>query len=263
MIPVSVIVMTRNEESRLPRCLAALSPFAEIFVVDSASTDGTADVARSFGATLVPFHWNGQYPKKKQWCLENLPFRHDWILYVDADEILTPELCTEIAALDFTCVGYFLPGHMVWQGKVLRHGLSNNKLALLNRHHWVFPVIADLGLPGMGEIEGHYQPQLKGGGKIGQCRSGLIHDSAESRDHWLERHQRYAQWEAGMNTHNAWPRDPVGWRQAMKTLCRRLPCRDRVMFFYALIVKRGFIDGRAGLDYARARAAYIKMIRNA
>jgi glycosyltransferase involved in cell wall biosynthesis len=101
MIPVSVIVMTRNEEARLPRCLAALKSFAEIFVVDSASTDGTAAVARSFGATLVPFRWNGQYPKKKQWCLENIPFSHDNVLYIDADEIMTHDLAAEIANCDF------------------------------------------------------------------------------------------------------------------------------------------------------------------
>lgn len=261
MIPVSVIVMTRNEESRLPRCLAALKDFAEVFVVDSASTDGTADVAHRFGAALVPFHWNGRYPKKKQWCLEHLPFSHDRVLYVDADEIVTPELCAEIAAADPACAGYFVPGAMLWQGRVLRYGLLNNKLALLNRHHWEFPVIDDLDLPGMGEVEGHYQPVLKSPGVIGQCRNGFIHDGAEDRAQWMARHRRYAQWEAGMNARDAWPRDPVSRRQRLKTLYRRLPCRAVVVFFYGYIVKRGFLDGRAGLDYARARAAYIKMIK--
>ncbi len=263
MIPVSVIVMTRNEGARLSRCLEALRPFSEVFVVDSASTDGTVALARSFGATVVPFDWNGRYPKKKQWSLETLPFRHDWVLYVDADEIVTPGLCAEIAALDLSCAGYLIPGYMVWQGKVLRHGLANNKIALINRHCWAFPVIDDLDLPGMGEVEGHYQPQLIVTGKIGQCRAGFIHDAAENRDDWLARHRRYAAWESGMNARNAWPQDPSGRRQALKRLYRRLPRRDLVMFVYAYLVKGGFLDGRAGLDYAQARAAYLRMIEKA
>ena len=98
-IPVSVVVMTRNEAANLPVCLPSLARFAECFVVDSGSGDGTPDIALSHGAQLVPFRWNGRYPKKKQWCLDSLPFAHDWVLFVDADERPTAELVEEIACL--------------------------------------------------------------------------------------------------------------------------------------------------------------------
>ena len=93
-IPVSVIVMTKNEEANIRACLAPMARFAEIFVVDSNSVDGTAAIATEMGARVVRFTWNGRYPKKKQWCLENLPFGYDWVLYVDADEQLFPNSLT-------------------------------------------------------------------------------------------------------------------------------------------------------------------------
>ena len=84
--PVSVIVPVKNEADNLRRCLPALSWADEVFVVDSQSSDETAEVADALGATVVPFHFNGTYPKKKNSALENLPFRNEWVLIVDADE---------------------------------------------------------------------------------------------------------------------------------------------------------------------------------
>jgi len=76
-IPVSVIILTYNEAANITRCLEGLQAFDEIFVMDSASSDGTADLARGRGAQVIDFHWNGQYPKKKQWALTHVPARHD------------------------------------------------------------------------------------------------------------------------------------------------------------------------------------------
>jgi glycosyltransferase involved in cell wall biosynthesis len=78
--------MTKNEELNIAKCLRSLNDFAEVFVVDSDSTDNTRTIAESMGARVVHFSWNGKYPKKKQWCLDNLSFSHDWVLFVDADE---------------------------------------------------------------------------------------------------------------------------------------------------------------------------------
>src|SRR5205814_6077845 len=81
--PVSVLVPVKNEAENLRRCLPALAWADEVFVVDSQSSDDTAEVAAEFGATVVQFHFNGTYPKKKNWALENLPFRNAWVLIVD------------------------------------------------------------------------------------------------------------------------------------------------------------------------------------
>ena len=94
---VSVLVPVKNEETNLRRCLPALAWADEVFVVDSQSSDGTAAVAAEDGARVIPFHFNGVYPKKKNWALENLPFRYEWVLIVDADEVVVPELAEEIA----------------------------------------------------------------------------------------------------------------------------------------------------------------------
>ena len=103
-------------------------------------------------------------------------------------------------------------GRYVVDDKVLRHGLCNNKIALFDRRAMCFPVVNDLGLPGMGEIEGHYQPCLKSetrSQKIGSFKNHLLHEAYGSREQWTARHLRYAAWEAGMNARNSWPVDPV------------------------------------------------------
>lgn len=263
MIPVSVIITTKNEEPRLAACLAALKGFDEVIVVDSNSTDQTARIAAKAGAKIVPFDWNGQYPKKRQWCLDHLKLRHDWIFFVDADEVLTPALVDEIRALNFDRAGYFVAGTYFWRGKILRHGLKNNKVVLFNRRKCAYPVIDDLDIPGMGEMEGHYQPaplpQFSGEG-LGQLRHTLLHDAAQDEAQWLERHRRYAAWERGMNERGAWPVDPVPARQRMKTIFRALPLRGFMAFLHCYLWKRGFMDGAAGFDFARKRAAYYQMI---
>src|SRR5580698_2577352 len=96
MLPVSVIVAARNEARNLPACLEALHDAGEVYVIDSNSTDATPEIARSFGAKVVQFHYRGGWPKKRQWAIENLPLAYDWILLVDADESLTPVLAQEI-----------------------------------------------------------------------------------------------------------------------------------------------------------------------
>src|SRR5271154_4544010 len=95
-LPMSVIVPARNEAGNLPRCLESLRGVGEIYVIDSQSTDDTAEIARSFGATVVQFHYAGGWPKKRQWAMDTLPFAYDWVLLLDADEALTPELADEV-----------------------------------------------------------------------------------------------------------------------------------------------------------------------
>src|SRR5271169_210140 len=117
-LPVSVIVAARNEEKNLPRCLEALRDVGEVYVIDSQSTDATPEIARSFGAKVVQFHYQGGWPKKRQWAMETLPLAHDWILLVDADEALTPELAQEIldAIQNPNLDGYYIALRMYFLG---------------------------------------------------------------------------------------------------------------------------------------------------
>src|SRR5260370_24274995 len=95
-LPVSVIVPVRNEAQNLPRCLESLADVGEVYVIDSQSTDDTAAIAESHGAKVVQFYYAGGWPKKRQWAMDTLPLAHNWILLLDADEVVPPELADEI-----------------------------------------------------------------------------------------------------------------------------------------------------------------------
>jgi len=265
-IPLSVIIATKNEEANINPCLQALQHFDEILVVDSASTDQTRHIAETLGATMILFHWNGQYPKKRQWILDNVATKHEWVLFMDADEIMTPELQQELQNLFATgpqCAGYFIKGQYIWENRKLRFGLRNKKLCLLDRSKFTFPPVNDLKAPGMGEIEGHYQPTLKAQHKnepIGTLKHSLIHHACTNKTEWLEKHERYAAWEHYMNSHNLWPAEDSPWRNALKTAFRRSKIRPHLAFLHSYIIKAGFLDGRAGFDFARHRYLYYQMI---
>src|SRR5437660_5116323 len=135
-LPVSVIIPVRNEARNLPRCLEALRGIDDIYVIDSQSTDESIEVARAHGVKAVQFHYQGGWPKKRQWAMETLPLRYDWVLLLDADEILTPELTTEIrqAITNPAIDGYRIALRMHFLGRPLRFsGASFWKLSLFRR----------------------------------------------------------------------------------------------------------------------------------
>lgn len=265
-VPLSVIVVTKNPGIILDECLAALKDFAEIIVVDSHSTDDTATLTAKHGAQYVSYTWNGQYPKKRQYCLESIPVAHEWIFFVDADEIVTPVMAAEIATTikHTKHNAFFVQGKPVFDGCILNHGRRNNKIVLFRRNHLCYPEYPDTQTP-MGEIEGHYQPIVNG--SVGQLKMPLLHRCAESMDTWMERHSRYAQWQAEMETNGAdFSASETGARKWMKKIFAFYPLRPAMAFIDSYILKCGFLDGCAGYKYASARAWYyarINALRNA
>ena len=265
-IPISVLVTTKNEERHIARCLDALTDFEEVIVIDSHSEDRTVEIAKSKGARVEDYQWNGQYPKKRQWCLDNLNIGYNWIFMVDADEVLTADIIEEIGVLtkkENKAAGFFVKGRYAWKGKVLKYGLTNNKLALFDRRKIEFPVVDDLDIDGIGEIEGHYQPVLKQEFQhdtIGQIASLLLHYAYEDEGAWLRRHERYAHWESAMIKRNVWPEDPVRVRQVLKKITRTSALRPCLIFLYSYIFKLGFLDGKAGFEFALSRKKYCKMV---
>lgn len=259
-IPVSVVVVTKNEVQNLPRCLSALEAFDDIVVVDSGSTDGTPEIAKSFHVPCLNFVWNGQYPKKRQWILDNLPLRHDYVFFVDADEEVTKNLCDEIRGLDFSYAGYFVKGAYVIEGKVLRYGLQNNKLCLFHKKMMAFPVVDDLDVPGMGEIEGHYQPILKTGfvGRIGQLKTRLNHYAMEDMERWSARQNRYAMWHQEVLRRRALPNETSVVRHISKYILYQTHVGPCGMFVFSYFLKGGFLDGRRGLIRALSLYDYYK-----
>src|SRR5262245_24014580 len=122
-LPVSVIVPVRNEARNLGRCLNSLRRVGEVYVIDSQSEDTTVEIARSYGAKVVQFHYRGGWPKKRQWAMDTLPLEFDWIFLVDADEAMTLELTEEIrwAIQDEKADGYYVGLQMHFLGRRLRH----------------------------------------------------------------------------------------------------------------------------------------------
>lgn len=268
-LPITVIITTKNEEANLPTCLQALNDFEQIIVVDSNSADQTQTIAKQAGATVLPFTWNGTYPKKRQYCLDHFSaiIRHDWVFFVDADEIVTPKLVNALKDIDYTdgavnTAGYFIRGQYLWNGKTLNFGMQNNKIALINRQEMAFPVVDDLDItPGVGEMEGHYQPILKEPfktRKIGRIKAPLLHNACQNRKDWHARHARYAHWEDEMDRRHAWPHEDHKGRQCLKSWFKRLPpwAKAAAVFTHSYIFKVGFLDGYAGLSFARLRMHY-------
>lgn len=241
-------------------CLASVARFAEVFVVDSGSADRTIEIAQGAGAAVLDFRWNGQYPKKKQWCLENVPFTQDWVLYVDADERVTPELADEIADVVANrpdVVGWFAGLDYVWEGRVLRHGDRMWKLVLFQRAKGRFVEWRDLDASNMWEVEGHYQPVIDGG--TARLVSPLLHNDHDDLYDWFSRHNRYSDWEAVVRRTDAaaeGQETQSGLRGLAKKVFIRLPMKPLFWFVYSYIARSGWRDGREGFDFAVAKAYY-------
>ncbi len=256
---ISAVVSTKNEEAAITHCLSQLIPhFDQIIVVDSNSSDKTPELATSLGAEVVNFTWNGEYPKKKQWCLDNLHLRNDWVIFIDADESPTRELTERLAQLQ--AAGYFgyaafdIPLRYAWQSKVLLHGQSVKKRALINRNLTWFPRLPDLDARGMGELEGHYQPKVNG--RVGRLEERILHLDPDPIRQWFDRHNGYSDWEAFLRVHSSERGEVRALRSRQGAILDRLPGKPFVIFLYNYVVKAGFRDGRAGLDYALALAFY-------
>jgi len=263
-VPVSVVVPVKNEADNLRRCLPALAWADEVFVVDSQSTDATAAVAAEFAATVVQFRFNGTYPKKKNWALDNLPFRNEWVLIVDADEVVVPELAGEIPrriARD-EADGYSLNARYYFLGRRLRHcGYSDCwNLRLFKHRLGRYERMPDHTGGRTGDNEAHEHVELDG--RVLRLEHELEHHAYPTIAAWVEKHNRYAIWEAALHDRmlrEAIPRSIGGvqrFRRRLKKLAARLPLRPLIRFLYAYVFRRGFLDGRPGLIFCGLLAFY-------
>lgn len=254
LIPVSVVISVKDEELAIVRCVRSVAAYDQVFVVDSHSTDRTAELSAGLGATVVPFTWNGMYPKKKQWALENLPLRHDWVLYLDGDEFTTPEFDAEVrrrvAAPDASA--YDVALDYVFLGRLLRHGHKVYKRILFDRHRSAWRELDDLSVDNPFEMELHVQPDVDG--VIGTFEARLAHDDLEPLAHWFDRHNRYSDWEAVLKQDSSDVRTAERTRQGK--LWEKMPAKPLLFFLYSYVVRRGFLDGYAGLQYAVANSFY-------
>jgi glycosyltransferase involved in cell wall biosynthesis len=256
--PISVLILAKNEEAAITDCVASARRLSDdVHVIDSSSSDRTVELATSTGAAVTQYRWNGDYPKKKQWSLSNVRTAHAWCLMLDADERVSPELADEIRRLfaaGSLCSAYDVPILYYWYGKPLRHGLRVHKRALVDKTAVRFPDVADLDAPGAWEVEGHYQPVVTG--VTGRIGAPIHHDDPDPLSDWFGRHNRYSDWEAHIQEHPALRRQVRQFKTRLGRMMDELPFKPLVVFLYAYVLRCGFLDGRAGLDYAMAQAFY-------
>ncbi len=264
-VPVSVLIPIRNEAHNLPRCLASVAWADEVFVVDSQSTDGSIELAAKAGAQVVQFRFNGIWPKKKNWALENLPFRHEWVFILDADEVMPPESAAEFAAIiarqDAAETGYWINRRFMFMGGWLKHAYYPNWNLRLFKHRAGRYEQLVQGNTQSGDNEVHEHIIVKGG--TGRLKSEMDHYAFPSIDVFIEKHNRYSNWEARLEieaglkaNETSLQSSAVGWRRRLKRWSRRLPFRPTLRFLYVYLVQRGFLDGARGFYFARLHAIY-------
>ncbi len=258
--PVTVVILTLNEERNLPACLDSLIGFDDIHVLDCGSSDRTTAIAAERGVPvhLNPFHGFGQ---QRNWAIDNIPTKHGWQLHLDADERMSPELAAELAsvvAADSPHGGFRVPSKLMFAGRWLRYA-GQYPAFQVRFFHKSRLRFADHG---HGQREESAFP-------IGNLREPLIHYAfSKGVDQWFIKHVGYARREA----EQAFRRDGSGEaaslfsgeaavrRRALKHLTRRLPARYVLRLAYMLFCQRAILDGWAGVTYSHMVAVYEGMI---
>lgn len=262
-VPVSFLIPIKNEAANLPRCLASCAWAEQVVVVDSGSTDGSGEIAEEAGAEVVQFKFNGTWPKKKNWSLEHLAFRHEWVFILDADEVLRPETEAEVRAITeeagHAVDGYWINRRFMFMGKWLRHAYYPNWNLRLFRHaKGRYEKITDAPTAS-GDNEVHEHVVVAG--ETGRLKAEMDHYAFPSVDVFVEKHNRYSNWEArvavaGRLESGGLQHGRVGWRRRVKAWSQRLPCRPLLRFCYVYFWQRGFLDGREGYYFARLHGVY-------
>jgi len=262
-LAITVVVPVKDEAANLSECLAALDGFAEIVVVDSASKDGTVEIAKEAGAKVLDFRWDGGFPKKRNWVLQTFAFKTAWVLFLDADEKPTPAFKDAVGAAlakpDY--VGFWLNYRSHFMDRVLHHGVPQRKLALFRIGSGYFERIDDPGWSVL-DMEVHEHPILNG--PVGEIVEPVDHKDFRGLHNFLGRHNEYSSWEA--HRYIALTNDPVVWdrltpRQKLKYRNLRRWWYAPAYFMTTYFWKRGFLDGGPGLIYAMLKFAYFFEIR--
>lgn len=263
-VPVSLLVPIKNEAANLSRCLASIQWADEIFVVDSASSDGSLEIAEREGARVVQFQFSGTWPKKKNWALENLPFRNEWVFILDADEVLPAEAEAEIReaiASAGEVAGYWINRRFMFLGRWLRHAYYPNWNLRLFRHSLGRYEKLTESVTKSGDNEVHEHVIVNG--PTGRLRTEMDHYAFPTVDVFVEKHNRYSNWEARVATERHLAassgklhHERVNRRRKLKLLSQHLPFRGLLRFLYVYVWQKGFLDGREGYYFARLHGIY-------
>lgn len=258
--PVSIVVLTHNEEQNIGQCLESVADFDDVHVLDCGSTDRTLDIARSCGAQLHhhPFEGFGQ---QRNWAIDNIRAKYDWQFHLDADERMTPSLAAELARVVATnpaCGGYYVASKLMFAGRWLKYA-GQYPAYQMRFFHKLRARFIDYG---------HGQRETTQHG-LGTLQEPLIHYAfSKGLDEWFCKHVYYARREAEeaqarrSREHDGslLALDPTRRRRALKALFMNLPGRYFLRLAYLLLWRRAILDGWAGITYAHMLATYEAMI---
>jgi glycosyltransferase involved in cell wall biosynthesis len=259
---ISVMIFTLNEEIHLPSCLSCLAWCDDVIIVDSFSTDRTAQICREAGVRFFQHPFEG-FGCQRNWALDNTGPRHEWVLILDADERVTPELVQEMAELLGiipSSVGAFRVKRRFYMwGRWLRYSslyptwvvrlIHRERVRYINR--------------------GHAETQ-EVQGDVRELTHDLIDENLKGIDEWFERQNRYSSKDAAYEREQEqtpvpftrlFSGDPLVRRATLKRLAGRMPARPVWFFIYSYLVRGGFRDGRDGLMFCFMKAMYQGMVQ--
>ncbi len=264
MLNLTIAIPTKNEEKNIGICLKAIgNNFAKsITVIDSDSTDKTVNIAAEFGAEIKIFNWNGKYPKKRNWYLENHKPQTEWVLFLDADEVITDKFKKELIdllpktkheAFELTYTRYFL-------GKKLCGGYPLKKTALfkvgdiryeyINENNW-----------SKCDMEVHEHPQVYG--SVGWIKSAIDHRDERGIESYINKHNEYASWEANRifeARNDKGEFEKKGIKKRIKYIILSSYFSGIVFFLGSYIFMNGWRDGKKGVAFALLKAGYFTQI---
>ena len=252
---ISVLILTFNEEHDLPGCLASVSWSDDVHVFDSLSSDGTQDIARRHGANLSVRAFDS-YAGQRNAALRSLPFKHEWLFILDADERPSEALVAEMraaAAMAKPDIGGFnIRRRDFFQGRWLKHAQITPWYVRLVRHRQARyeravneAILLDGGVTSLNHPIDHY-PFSKG------------------IAHWIDKHNRYSTMEAllsGPSNANSLREALFGptfqaRRSAQKAIFMRMPARPILKWFYMMFWRGAVLDGMPGIRYAALQCIY-------
>ncbi len=262
-LSVTVAIPIRNEERNLPECLSRLGRFARVVIIDSGSTDRSREIARGSGADWIDFRWNGRFPKKRNWFLQNHRIETPWVLFLDADEFVDDAFCDELArTLPGTGhSGYWLNYDNWFLGRRLRHGDSNRKLALLRVGAGEYERIDEDRWSHL-DMEIHEHPVISG--TVGEIHARIDHRDNRGLEHWRRKHDEYSSWEAKrimlLRAEGRASSADLSPRQRRKYASLGKWWLPAAYFVHMYVLRRGFLDGWPGFAYAWEKAKYFRDI---
>ncbi|MGE0470489.1 MAG: glycosyltransferase family 2 protein [Nitrospira sp.] len=258
---LSILILTLNEEINLAACINSVKWCDDVVVLDSFSSDRTVKIAEEMGARVVQRRFDN-YAAQRNAGLNEVSYKHPWVLMVDADERVTPELCAEMQSVTDRADPMVSLFHMrrkdYWFGQWLRRSSG-------------YPTwFGRLVRVGHVTVQREINEQYVAHGESRFLKEHLLHyPFNKGVAYWLERHNRYSSMEADalvverrekVSIQGLWSANPIVRRKAMKQIAYRLPGRPAWVFSYLYVVRRGFLDGRVGLRYCALRAIYEYMI---